>query len=111
MAKPPSEFVQSLLELMEPIGPITWRRMFGGYGLYRDGVMISLVADDEVYLKVDAETLPRFEAAGCEPFTYEKNGKAMQMSYWKAPEEIFDDPEAMEEWGKLAFGAALRQKK
>ncbi len=111
MAKPPSEFVQSLLELMEPIGPVTSRRMFGGYGLYLDGLMIALVADDELYFKIDEETKPRFSAAGCEPFTYEKQGKAMQMSYWKASEDVFDDPEAMAEWGKLAYGAALRQKK
>ena len=111
MAKPPSEFVVSLLELIEPIGPVSWRRMFGGYGLYMEGVMMALVADDELYLKTDAQSQAEFARVDSEPFGYEKNGKTLQMSYWKAPEVVFDEPEDMLHWVQLAVAAALRQQR
>ena len=111
MARPPSEFVVSLLELIEPVGAVSWRRMFGGYGLYMEGVMMALVANDELYLKTDPQSQPSFVNVGCEPFGYEKNGKTLQMSYWKAPEAVFDEPDEMLHWVQLALGAALRQRK
>lgn len=111
MATKRNEYVETLLELMAPLGSLNSRAMFGGYGIYLDGLMIGLVADDELFFKVDKESQPQFEAVESEPFVYEKNGKPMQMSYWKAPEIIFDEPEEMLQWGRLALGAALRQKK
>lgn len=111
MARPPSEFVVSLLELIEPVGAVSWRRMFGGYGLYMEGVMMALVADEELYFKTDAQSQPGFVNAGSEPFSYEKNEKTLQMSYWKAPETVFDGPDQMRHWVLLALAAALRQRK
>jgi DNA transformation protein len=84
--------------------------MFGGHGVYADGLMIGLVADEVLYLKMDAESRPRFEAAGCQPFTYDpQNGRPpMQMSYWTVPSEAMESPAAMAPWARLALGAALR---
>lgn len=103
-----SEFVSYLKEVFQEFGSTNSRRMFGGHGLYHDGLMFGLIADDELFLKVDKESISEFEANGLEAFQYTKNGKTFNMSYYRAPEEIFDDPEQALYWARLAFDAALR---
>jgi len=103
-----SEFVEYLAEVFQDFGAIRSRRMFGGYGIYHDNLMFGLVADDVLYLKVDAQSVTQFDDMGLKPFEYMKNGKAMKMSYYMAPEAIFDDPDVAKEWAQLAFDAALR---
>ena len=106
-----SEFVESLNEVFEQFGPVRAKRMFGGYGLYHDDLMFGLVADDVLYLKADEETAALFAGRGLTPFEYEKQGKVQKMSYYLAPDEIFDDPESAREWAVRAFEAALRGRK
>lgn len=106
-----SEFVEYLNEVFERFGPIHAKRMFGGYGVYRDGLMFALVADDILYLKADAESSKLFANIGLKPFEYVKNGKRMNMSYFTAPDEIFDDPEMARTWAIRAYEAALRSKR
>lgn len=103
-----SGFQEYLRELFAGLGPVSFRAMFGGHGVYFDGRMIALIANQLVYLKVDALTRPRFEAAGSEPFVYEGKGKLVTMSYWLAPAGAMDDPEEMLPWARLAHGAAIR---
>ena len=106
-----SGFVEHVIDLLHDFGGVSARRMFGGYGLYRRGVMFALVFEDVLYLKVDQINRPDFIAAGMEPFTYEHNSaKTVEMPYWQAPSELFDDAEAMVHWADRAFGAALRSR-
>ena len=105
-----SEFVDYLHEVFAQFGQIHTRRMFGGYGIYHDGVMFALVADDTLYLKADEGTVEHFESRGLGRFGYEKGGKLVYLSYHLAPEEILDDPEAAALWARRAWEAALRAK-
>lgn len=101
-------FVEYLLELLAGLPGVSARRMFGGYGLFRNGLMFGLVADETLYFKVDAESVGEFTAHGLGPFVYEKNGKPMPMSYHQAPGEALDDPDEMVAWAERAFAAAVR---
>lgn len=104
-----SEFVNYLAEVFEHFGTIRSRKMFGGHGIYHNELMFGLVADDELYLKVDSESIGEFEARGLSAFNFEmKNGKVGKMSYHLAPEEIYDDPEQGTYWANLAYAAAVR---
>jgi DNA transformation protein and related proteins len=76
-----NSFVEHLNEVFHLFGPIHSKRMFGGYGIYHQELMIGLVADDTLYLKIDAVSEPLFSKAGCLPFEYTKNGVTMKMSY------------------------------
>ncbi len=105
-----NEFVEHLNEVFRLFGPIYSRRMFGGYGIYHQELMIGLVADDTLYLKTDALSAPHFSEASCLPFEYTKNGVTMKMSYSSAPIEIFDDPEVAKTWAIRAHEAALRSR-
>jgi DNA transformation protein len=82
--------------------------MFGGHGFYVDDLFIALVFGDRLYLKADAETRPRFEAAGCEPFVYDGAGKQVTINYWTAPDDAMESPMLMRPWARLAMEAALR---
>jgi len=103
-----SEYIEHLGEVFGLFGPVTARRMFGGYGIYHDGLMFALVADDTLYLKADAENLRYFEDEGLGPFGYNKNGKLVKMSYYRAPDEIMDDRKQAAVWARRSFEAALR---
>ncbi|MDH5538648.1 MAG: TfoX/Sxy family protein [Rhizobacter sp.] len=101
-------FADHCVELLSALGATRAKRMFGGVGLYVDDLFVALIAHDCLYLKVDASTRARFEAEGCEPFTYDGKGKPMTMSYFSAPQDAMDSPPAMLPWARLAFEAALR---
>jgi DNA transformation protein and related proteins len=102
------EFVSLALELLAPLGPTRAKPMFGGWGLYADGIFVALVADDRLYLKADAESAPAFAAAGGEPFVFETPAKRIEMSYWLPPAEALESPALMAPWARLAMAAALR---
>ncbi len=102
-------FVDHVLELLEPLGTMRARAMFGGFGVFHVDRMIALVADDRLYLKTDPVTRPTFEAAGAQPFTYAgKRAKPSVMSYHEAPPACLDDAETMLQWARLAVEAAQR---
>ncbi|HNP60470.1 MAG TPA: TfoX/Sxy family protein [Nitrospirales bacterium] len=106
-----SEYVEFLKEVFEEFGPIHPRRMFGGYGLFHKGLMFGLVADDVLYLKADETLSPFFEERELEPFQYKKHGKTFTMSYYMAPEEIFEDTAEAKGWALRSYEAAVRAKK
>ena len=101
--------IEHLMELLAPLGTVTARRMFGGWGLYVDGSMLAIVVEGEPLLKVDALTRERFEQAGCRPFVYRARGREIPMSYWSVPEEALDSADAMRPWALLAQEAARRK--
>ena len=103
-----SPFAEHVAELLEPLGGIQLRRMFGGYGIFKDGVMFALIADDTLYFRTDAASRSAFEARDLEPFVYDKAGRATSMPYHRAPDEGFDDPDVMRDWARDAFAAAVR---
>jgi DNA transformation protein len=101
--------IEHLRDLFEPLGPISTRAMFGGHGLYFDGMIIGIIIQDALYLKVDEQTRPRFEAARSAPFVYDMRGKPLPLSYWSLPEEAMDSPQAMQPWARMAIEVARRK--
>lgn len=106
-----SEFVDSLHDVFASFGTIRPKRMFGGFGVYHDDLMFALVVDDVLYLKADNQSAEAFEQLELAQFEYEKNSRKIKMSYYVAPEEIFDDADAAKLWAQRAFDAALRSGK
>lgn len=105
--KKQNPYLDFLAEQLAPLGDITFRAMFGGYCVYADGVVFALVADNELFLKVDDGNRPKFEARGLEPFKpFPDKDEVMQ--YYPAPAETFESPEGMREWAGSALDAGLR---
>jgi DNA transformation protein and related proteins len=116
MARVNPDFVNYCCELLAPAGPCTARRMFGGFGISTGGLTFALVADlgggEKLWLKSDAETNARFEAAGCERFSYQVDRGRMpathSLNYYSAPEEAMESPALMAPWSRLSMEAALK---
>ena len=106
-----SDFVRHLLDLLEEFEGVSARRMFGGTGLFRDGLMFGLVHADTLYLKVDEGNRADYEARGLPPFRYERRGKTIALGYRQAPEEALEDEAVLAEWSRRAWEAALRGRK
>lgn len=100
--------VEHLNDLYAAWGGVTFKRMFGGHGAYRDGVMFGLIAYGVYFLKVDAQTKPLFEAENLAPFIYDGGAKPIVMSYHRAPERALDDADELVIWSERALGAAKR---
>ena len=103
-----NESIDYLHEVFDAFGPIQARRMFGGWGIYHEGLMFGLYAAGRLYLKTDVHNVALFEAAGSEPFTYNQRGKTVKLSYWSAPDVVLDERDQARYWGCSAFDAALR---
>ncbi|PUE08728.1 transcriptional regulator [Limnohabitans sp. T6-5] len=103
-----SDFIPFVQELLEGLGPVSARRMFGGHGLYHEGLMFAIVMNQQLYLKVDEQNRPDFEVLGLTPFTYPMKGREVALSYWSAPDAIFDEPAEAVRWARSAWDAALR---
>ena len=96
-------------DLFSEFGPVQVRRMFGGAGIYVDGVMFALVAREVLYLKADSVLSERFSAEGCGPFEYAtKSGKRALTSYWRLPDRLYDEPGELAGWARRSLSLAQR---
>jgi DNA transformation protein len=103
-----SEFIVHLVDLLRRWAPVSARRMFGGHGLFRGGIMFALVSDETLYLKTDAGNRPDFEAAGMPPFRYLRAGKSVALSFHEVPPDLLEAGDALAPWAEQAYAAALR---
>lgn len=111
--RPDNGFVAHCMELLAVLGPIRAKRMFGGHGLYADDVFVAIITGDQLYLKTDDQTRPRFEAAGCAEFRYDRRAKdgsvtTASLGYYQPPEEALESAALMAPWARLSMEAALR---
>ena len=107
----PSEFVEHVVETMRRFGKVEARAMFGGWGLYHQGIFFALIAEEALFIKADDDTRPEFEALGLTPFVYRmKDGESITMTYYAAPEEALESADVMAEWARRGYAAALRAK-
>jgi DNA transformation protein len=98
-----------LIDLFADFGPVAIRRMFSGFGISADGTNFALALRGGLYLRADQETIPRFEAEGSKPFSYQTRAKTVTVgSYWQLPERLYDDPEEFSGWARAALAAAER---
>ena len=104
-----TSFADFLREQLAPLGHITLRRMFGKTGVFCDGVMLGMVADNMLYFRVDDLNRQAFaEAAAFPPLNYAKQGSLIDLAFWRAPEPLFDDQNELLAWARQALAAARR---
>ena len=102
-------FAEFLREQLAPLGRVTMRRMFGKTGVFCDGLMLGMVTDNTLYFRVDDDNRAAFkEAASFPPLNYRKNGETIDLSFWRAPERLFDEPDELVTWARTALAAAHR---
>ena len=82
--------------------------MFGGHGIFLEGIMFGLVFNSTLYFKVDFYSRERYISRGLEPFSYERKGKITSLNYYQAPDNVLDDSDIMKDWSNCAFEVAIR---
>jgi DNA transformation protein len=102
------QFVEHVIEILRAFGPVEPRRMFGGWGLYHQGVFFALILGDTLYFKTDDENRAAFDVRGLQAFTFEKKGERIVTHYYAAPEEALEDPAEAARWARSGYAAALR---
>jgi DNA transformation protein len=95
-------------ELFAPFAAVSVKRMFGGHGVYADGLFFAIEAGGEIYLKADRQSATRFQEAGSRPFVYQGKDRPIALSYWSLPDQAPEDADELVFWSKSAVEAALR---
>jgi DNA transformation protein and related proteins len=102
-------FAEFLREQLAPLGRLTMRRMFGKTGVFCDGVMFAMVTENTLYFRVDDQNRVTFkEAESFPPLNYAKKGSTIDLSFWRVPERLFDEPDELVSWARAALAAAHR---
>ena len=102
-------FAEFLHDQLAPLGRIAMRRMFGKTGVFCDGFMLGMVRDNTLYFRVDDDNRAAFkEAESFPPLDYQKKGGTIDLSFWRAPERLFDEPDELVIWARAALAAARR---
>ncbi len=94
-----------IVEATEPLGRLTTRATMGGATLYPDGQVFAILSDEALWLKSDAISDPVWDAAGCARFA---DGRTATMNYRRAPDDVYDDADALRRWAALGLEAGLR---
>lgn len=106
-----ADFRDFVLEQLAPAGRVAPRAMFGGVGLYLDGLFFALIDDDTLYFKADDATRTRYERAGSKPFCPYPGEPDRAMGYWQVPADVLEDSDELAAWAREAMGVALAKKK
>src|SRR5258707_330183 len=106
-----SALLEDLIDRLGPLGHVSGRAMFGGHGLYLDGMIVGIVIDEVLYLKVDDGNREDYLAAGAAPFTYEGKDRPVPMPSGEARADIFDDDDTWRRWIAASHAAAHRTRR
>ena len=94
-----NEYLQFIMQKLDPLGNVTSRAMFGGYGIFHEGVMFALITDDTLYFKVNESNRDMYKQSGSKPFQH-------GISYWEVPAELLEEASKLHEWANSSIEIA-----
>ncbi len=105
-----NHYVEYILELLTTFGNVTAKRMFGGYGIYKEKIIFALIADNELYFKVDATNRNDYKLHNSTQLIFESKGKKLAMPYWKVPIEILENEDMLIQFAEKSYNISLLKK-
>ena len=102
------EYLTYVIDQLECLGPVQSRRMFGGAGLYFEGLFFAIVADYVLYFKVDDSNRGDYEAVGMGPFQPFPDKNTI-MQYYEAPIDVLENRDTLRDWAGRAVRVAERK--
>jgi DNA transformation protein len=106
------EFTEYVLELLEPLGAIESRRLFGGVGISSDAVQFAIIMGNTLYFVVDETTREKYVQAQREPFSYmTKKGQVYVKRYYEVPEDLFENHDELIKWAGESIAVAKKTSK
>lgn len=104
-------FIDYILDILSRFGNIKLRRMFGGYGIYKDKIIFAIIINNELYFKADSILAEKYKLLGSCPFSYKRKEKTIALSYWLVPPEVLEDSDRLKGWFNSSLSAAISNKK
>ena len=104
------ETLEHILDLLDDEEGISFKRMFGGYGLFKNELAVALILRSEIFMKVDQSNINDYKSAFSKQFTYKKKGKDICLSNWAIPSEILEDKDLFIVWFLKSYRVALDKK-
>ena len=101
------EFIAHIKDLLAETPSVRVRAMFGGHGIFREGLMIALLADDLLYFRANGARGEALRLKGSAQFRPTVRGRTMAMPYYRAPDDALEDPELTNDLAQAAFADAL----
>jgi DNA transformation protein len=109
---PHSDYLDYILQDVLADEPgLSSRFMFGGFAIYKNGVIVGMVIDEMLYFKVDETNKAQYEKLGSKPFMYTARGKTIPMSYWTVPDSIIENRTEIKKWLETSYQISLKKKK
>lgn len=103
------DYLNFILDQLSEFGEVEAKKMFGGIGLFHQGLMFGKIGGDTFRLKVDETNKNKFEEKGMKPFHSEKKKKGMP--YWEVPQDVLEDKSKLKEWAQQSYEIAIKNKK
>ncbi|PJZ76961.1 TfoX/Sxy family protein [Leptospira neocaledonica] len=102
-----SSFLTHVQDRLKVCGPLSYKNMFGGFGVYSGSQIFAMIIKDRLYFRVGQSNQAEYESSGMGPFTYAgKDGKIVRVSYWEVPEEVLEDDEDLVFWFRKSLAEA-----
>jgi len=102
--KAKDDYADYIVDKLSGFGEVHSRAMFGGWGIFHEGLMFALVSDGVLYFKVDNSNREMYEKAGSGKFPH-------GISYWEVPTDVFEDTARLYEWADISIGLARAKAK
>ena len=99
MTQAKNDYANYIVDKLSGLGDVTGRAMFGGYGIFHEGLMFALISEGVLFFKVDDSNRKVYEDAGSQKFTH-------GISYWEVPTEVFEDNARLYEWANISIDLA-----
>jgi len=102
-----ADYLAYVIDQLAPFAQVTSRRMFGGAGLYADGLFFALIAEEELYFKVGDSNREDYVSRGYRPFRpFPDKPEMPSMNYYQVPADILEDPDELQQWARKALAVA-----
>ena len=98
------EYLNFVLEQLSAVGDVKGRAMFGGYGIFHEGLMFALISEDTLYFKVSESNRDMYKRAQSRPFPH-------GISYWEVPTDVLEENTKLHEWVNISIESATEAAK
>jgi len=102
-------FKDFVLDQLLGMGGVEARRMFGGYGLYREEIFFGIVYKGKLFFKIDESTVGEYRKRKMKPFR--PSDKQTLKSYYQVPVDVIEDADELREWAEKAVKCQWRNSK
>jgi DNA transformation protein len=106
MAVQPS-YLEYVLEQLATLAALRSNRMFGGIGLYSDGIFFGLIDDDTLFFKTNDSNIAAYRERNMPRFMPFPDRPDAVLGYHQVPADVIEDAETLVAWARQSIQVQL----